>query len=97
MGTNTTTNDVTALELAIAEKSAAIQALADEIDALRKQADAEALAGRVAGIAERLGTTPDAVAAFLTEVSERSGYGVDYLVSVVTGSYRVSTPASRSW
>lgn len=93
--TNPTTSDVTAIELEIQGKLSAIAQLNHEIQDLRAQAakaDAEA---RVAGIAERLGTSPEAVAAFLADVSAQSGYGVSYLIDVVTGEHRVSTPSGR--
>lgn len=95
MDTNQTTSDVTATELAIAEKQAAIAALNDEIQTLHAQAEAEAVRERVAGIAERLGSTPEAVADLLAEVASNSGYSVDYLVNVVTGQHRVSN--GRFW
>lgn len=93
--TNPTTSDVTAIETQVAEKQAQISALQAEIHALRAEADKQATMARVAGIAERLGTSPEAVAAFLADVSAQSGYGVSYLIDVVTGEHRVSTPAGR--
>ena len=93
--TNPTTNDVTAIETQVAEKQAQISALRDEISALRAEAEKQATMARVAGIAERLGTSPEAVAAFLADVSAQSGYSVSYLLDVVTGEHRVSTPSGR--
>ena len=94
---DTTTNDVTSTESAIAALQAQIADLNGQIQTLRRQAEAEAVQAQVAGIAAELETTPERVAAFLATVADRSGYGLGYLVSVVTGEHRVSTPASRSW
>lgn len=94
--TATATPEVSATEAAIAEQLAIVAAAQDRIRTLRQEAEAEALREQLSGIAESLGSTVEQVQAFLTSVSESSGYGVGYLVSVVTGKHRVSTGGWRA-
>lgn len=76
----------------------AIAAKTAELDALREQArqaeQAEilaALADRFQAVATEVGGDVDKVTAFIGKVAENSGYGVSYLLDVMTGNHRVST------
>jgi hypothetical protein len=66
-----------------AERAAALEA------AKAKQADAfKAIADEVSGDADKVG-------AFLVKVAEQSGFGLDYLVSVITNT--PSTTSNAWW
>ncbi len=82
----------------MSEIQAAIAAKSAELDALRAQARAEEQAAtlaaqrdRFAAIAAEVQGDTDAVIAFVSKVSEHSGYGVTYLLDVMTAEHRVST------
>jgi hypothetical protein len=83
------------LQDAIAAKTAELDALRAQ---LREAERAEILAAqrdRFAAIAAEVQGDTDAVAAFVGKVSDQSGYGVSYLLDVMTGDHRVST--GRVW
>jgi hypothetical protein len=76
----------------------AIAAKTAELDALRVQARQEeraaelaALADRFQAVATEVGGDVDKVTAFIGKVAEQSGYGVSYLLDVMSGESRVST------
>lgn len=82
----------------MSEIQAAIAAKSAELDALRAQAREEAQAAELAALADRfkavateVGGDVDKVTAFIGKVAENSGYGVSYLLDVMTGNHRVST------
>jgi len=82
----------------MSELQDAITAKTAELDALRAQAREEEAAlllaaqrERFAAIAAEVQGDTDAVIAFVQGVAERSGYGVSYLLDVMTGEHRVST------
>lgn len=94
--TNTTLTDaITAKQAELQQAYDAAGALREEIRALQVQAEAERNTEALAAVAAELGTDVERVAAFVAKVAERSGYGVSYLVSIITGEHRVSTPGSR--
>ena len=81
----------------IEAKQAELNALRAELDTLtaqRREAErAEALEAAKARqaeafktIADEVGGDPEKVGAFLVKVASESGFGLDYLVSVITGT-----------
>jgi predicted phage gp36 major capsid-like protein len=88
----------------MSELQNAIAAKQAELDALRAQAREEQAAAelaaqreRFAAIAAEVQGDTDAVIAFVSKVAEHSGYGVSYLLDVMTGQSRVSTFGSGHW
>ena len=82
----------------MSELKDAIAAKTAELDALRAQARQEERAAELAAFADRfqavateVGGDVDKVTAFIGKVAEQSGYGVSYLLDVMSGESRVST------
>jgi hypothetical protein len=76
---------------AIAAKTAELDALLEQARQEAQAATLAAQADRFAAVAAEVGGDVDKVTAFIGQVAERSGYGVSYLLDVMTGETRVST------
>jgi hypothetical protein len=80
----------TELAAAIEQTRATLRDLEDQARAAEREARAAEAAQRhaaaFASIAEQVGGDPEKVGTFLAEVADRSGFDVDYLVGVITGT-----------